>query len=297
MQVSEKFHACRVLVHDDAFEAQITLHMVEQGHGEPLVLLHGNGSMIQDFVSSGLLEKAARKYRVIVFDRPGFGYSGRPRLTVWTPEAQADLIHKALGQIGISKAIVLGHSWGASVAVALALKDPRLVTRLILASGYYYPTARGDVLLSWQAIPVIGDIVSHTLTPILGRVMWPVVLNKIFGPAVVPAKFSGFPREMALRPSQLRASAAESALLIPAAFALRKRYASLTMPVAIIAGEDDKLIDTDEQSARLHRDIPQSTLRRVPGVGHMVHQSATDAVMASIDEAQGAGPEVLKARA
>ena len=93
---------------------------------------------------------------------------------------------------------------------------------------------------------------------------------------------------MALRPSQLRASAAESALLIPAAFALHKDYAALTMPVAIIAGEDDKLIDTEKQSVRLHREIRQSTLRRVAGVGHMVHQSATDAVMAVIDEVQDA---------
>jgi pimeloyl-ACP methyl ester carboxylesterase len=261
----------------------VRLHYVERGQGDPLVLLHGNGSMIQDFISSGLLEKAAQKYRVIVFDRPGFGFSDRPRLTVWTPEAQAALIHKALEQIGISHATVLGHSWGASVAIALALRDPKLVTRLILASGYYYPTFRGDMLLSWQAIPVIGDIMSNTLSPILARVMWPVLMKKIFGPSVVPKKFAGFPKEMALRPSQLRASADESALMVPAAVALRKDYAALTMPVAIIAGEGDKLVDTEKQSARLHRDIPQSTLRRVPGVGHMVHQSATDAVMAAID--------------
>lgn len=99
---------------------------------------------------------------------------------------------------------------------------------------------------------------------------------------------AGFPKEMALRPSQLRASAAELALLIPAAFALHKDYAVLTMPVAIIAGEDDKLVDTEKQSARLHREIRHSTLRRIAGVWHMVHQSATEAVMAVIDEVQDA---------
>jgi len=266
----------------------IRLHYIERGQGEPLVLLHGNGSMIQDFVSSGLIDKAAHKYRVIAFDRPGFGYSQRPRLTIWTAGVQADLIGKALGQIGISQAIVLGHSWGTSVAIALALKHPKLVIRLILASGYYYPTVRSDVIFSWQAIPGVSDIISHTLSPILARVMWPGLMKKIFGPSVVPKKFDGFPKEMALRPSQLRASAAESALTIPGAFALHKDYAALTMPVAIIAGEDDTLVDTGKQSVRLHRDISQSTLLRIPGVGHMVHQSATDAVMAAIDEAQDA---------
>ena len=90
--------------------------------------------MIQDFESSGLLAMAAKKYRVITFDRPGFGHSERPRATIWTPEAQADLIHAALSKIGISRVIVLGHSWGASVATALALKYPQDVGGLVLAS-------------------------------------------------------------------------------------------------------------------------------------------------------------------
>ncbi len=68
---------------------------------------------------------------------------------------------------------------------------------------------------------------------------------------------------------------------------MSKDYARLTMPVAIIAGEDDKVVDINTQSARLHRDVTQSTLRRVPGVGHMVHQTATDSVMVAIDEAAG----------
>src|SRR5688500_18268809 len=53
----------------------VHLHYVDRGSGEPVVLLHGNGSMIQDFVSSGLLEMASQKYRVIAFDHPGFGHS------------------------------------------------------------------------------------------------------------------------------------------------------------------------------------------------------------------------------
>ena len=62
----------------------VRLHYVERGSGEPLVLLHGNGSMIQDFQSSGLIDLASKNYRVIVFDRPGFGHSDRPRNVVWT---------------------------------------------------------------------------------------------------------------------------------------------------------------------------------------------------------------------
>jgi hypothetical protein len=58
---------------------------------------------------------------------------------------------------------------------------------------------------------------------------------------------------MALRPSQIRASVADSALMVPDAFQFRNEYANLKMPVVIVAGNEDRLIDTDAQSDRLHR--------------------------------------------
>jgi pimeloyl-ACP methyl ester carboxylesterase len=77
--------------------------------------------------------------------------------------------------------------------------------------------------------------------------------------------------------------------MIPDAFAERPRYHELKMPVAIVAGAEDRLIDTDNQSARLHQELPKSEFHRIPGSGHMVHQTATEEVMFAIDEVAGAG--------
>jgi pimeloyl-ACP methyl ester carboxylesterase len=267
----------------------VRLHYVERGSGRPLVLLHGNGSMIQDFQSSGLIDLAAENYRVIVFDRPGFGHSLRPRNVVWSPDAQADLFRKALDRLRVERAIVLGHSWGASVAVSLAVKHPSFVEALVLASGYYFPTARADAAISSvPAIPGFGDVVSYTVSPIITRLIWPAILRKIFGPRPVPHKFAGFPVEMAVRPSQIRATAAEAALMVPAAFVASKTYRRIEMPTIILAGEDDRLIDIDEQSARLHDEVKQSLFHRIAQAGHMIQQSETSDVMAAIDEAAAA---------
>jgi len=174
----------------------VRLHYVERGNGRPLVLFHGNGSMIQDFESSGLIDLAAENYRVIVFDRPGFGHSLRPRNVVWTPEAQADLFKKAFDRLGVQRAIVLGHSWGSSVAVALAIRHPSFVEALVLASGYYFPTARADVVASLlPAIPGVGDIISYTISPILSRLMWPAMFARCLARNQSPGNSPAFQRK------------------------------------------------------------------------------------------------------
>ena len=165
----------------------VRLHYIERGQGETLLLLHGNGSMIQDFDCSGLVALAAKSHRVIVFDRPGYGYSERPRGTIWSPDAQAALLHRALVRLGVSRMTVMGHSWGASVAIALALRHPELVRSLVLASGYYYPTARADVVAqSGPALPIFGDLMSLTFAPLISRVMWPIAIGNMFGPSQFP---------------------------------------------------------------------------------------------------------------
>jgi pimeloyl-ACP methyl ester carboxylesterase len=134
----------------------------------------------------------------------------------------------------------------------------------------------------------LSHVVSRIASPVLSRLMWPAMLRKIFGPRSVPEKFAGFPKEMAVRPSQIRASAAEAALMVPAAFVASKTYGELEMPTIILAGEDDRLIDIDAQSARLHDEVKQSKLHRIAGAGHMIQQSDTPDVMAAIDEAAAA---------
>jgi pimeloyl-ACP methyl ester carboxylesterase len=262
----------------------VRLHYIERGQGEPVVLIHGNGTMIQDFTSSGLVDRLAERYRVIVFDRPGYGYSERPR-GLWTPRAHARLFDKAIRRLGIEQATVLGHSWGTMVAVALALQSPELVRGLVLVSGYYYPTARADVvLLSPPAIPVIGDAMRYTISPLVAGLARPALIKRVFQPDRVPRRFDReFPKDLMLRPSQLRAAAEDAALMTPAAAELRHHYGELKLPVAILAGGDDQIADVGRQSRTLHEAIPGSEFEVLPGHGHMVHHFASERIADAVD--------------
>jgi pimeloyl-ACP methyl ester carboxylesterase len=264
--------------------------VLDRGTGTPVVLLHGNGSMIQDFVTSGLVDRLANRHRVVVLDRPGFGYSARPRNQVWSPAAQAKLFHAVLNRLGVEKPVIVGHSWGTLPAIELGLQHPTEVRGLVLLSGHYYPTLRLDVaMLSPPALPIIGDLMRYTISPVVGRVFARKIIRKLFAPARVPPEFAEFPIGMALRPSQIRSSADETALLMPVNGATHEHYRTLKMPVAILAGAEDRIVASERQSRRLHAELPHSELRLVPNAGHMIHHTASAEVLRAIDEIVGAG--------
>ena len=263
----------------------VDLHYIELGDGPPVVLLHGNAVTQADFSASGLMDRLARNHRVIAFDRPGFGHSTRPRDRLWTPAAQAELLHGALERLSVEQPIVVGHSMGTMVAMAMALNYPQDVRGLVLIGGYYYPSLRLDALLTAPvALPVFGDAMRYTVTALSSRALLGKMAKGMFSPKDVPANF--FPvlsREMMLRPVQLRANAEDAAFMVPSANFMASRYQELNMPVTLIAGEEDLVVAIEGQSARLHDELPQSELHVVPGTGHMAHYVAQDLIVKAVD--------------
>ena len=263
----------------------VRMHYLDRGHGTPVLLVHGNAVSAEDFVVSGLIDRLAERHRVIAFDRPGFGHSERPRNRLWTADAQAALLEKAFAQLGVDQPIVLGHSWGALVALALALSKSADVRRLVLVSGYYFPTARVDVALAAPAaLPIVGDVMRYTVSALTARLLLGRTVKAMFSPQSVPADFlSTLSREMLVRPGQIRANAEDAGFMIPAAAGLRKRYRDLTVPTAIFAGESDKIVDPDENARKLHGELSNSELHVLPGLGHMLHHAVPEQVVAAIE--------------
>src|SRR5438045_8954301 len=84
----------------------------------------------------------------------------------------------------------------------------------------------------WPAVPVLGDIMRYTISPLLGRVMAPALFRTMFAPAAVSARFKhGFPVELAVRPWQIRAAAAEAGLMLPQAYRPARKYGGVSIPV------------------------------------------------------------------
>ncbi len=230
----------------------VRVHAIVRGKGRPVVLIHGNGTMAEDFVICGLVDQLAKHYRVIAIDRPGFGHTERPRHWVWTAAAQARLIGHVLAALNVERPVVVGHSWGTIVSLALAVHEGADLRGLVLLSGYYYPGRRADVaLIAPLAVPGLGDAARALVPESVGRAMAPGVFRHVFKPQPVPARFTArFPVALSLSATQARASAEDTASMNAAVAVMQARYAALRLPVAILSGDADAVVDPAEQSWR-----------------------------------------------
>ena len=263
----------------------VQLHYSDRGKGPTVVLIHGAVVTGDDWNTSGVATALLRSYRVIIFDRPGYGHSTRPRrMLPWTGARQAHLIARALRRLDVERPVVVGHSWGTIVALAMATGENIGVAGLVLVSGYYRPTLRPDVLLvAPAAMPLIGNMLRHTISPLFARLTMPLLKKALFWPASLGERFAAqFSTELAVRPSQLGAIAADSTLMIPSVFGRAGSYVALDVPVSIVAGAGD-LVVFKRMAKWLHSRIQGSELHIVDGAGHMVHHTAPLVVTRAVE--------------
>lgn len=265
---------------------EVRLHYLAAGSGRPVVIIPGGSGKVQDFSLSPLFELSVAEYYVIIFDRPGLGYSEKPPGAEATPAVQARLIHQAIEKLGIQKPVLVGQSWGGVIALAYAQAYADDVSGIVLLGAAPYPRERGtDFFDAVARLPGIGDLVLHTLYVPIGR-HWvaPAILEQdraYFAPLdAVPEGFYDATIELGLRPSHLKA-AAEETRVIPASLAgLVAGLGDVDVPVMIVAGDQDT--HAVEQAPRLQGDLPTAEVVVVAGANHYLWFGEPEAVLDAI---------------
>ena len=266
----------------------VRLHWVETGAGRigarPIVFVHGAGGMVEDLLSSRFAPLVGTRYRLVALDRPGYGHSDRPRTELAGPEAQARLLHQALAQLGVERPILIGHSWGGAMVLAYAQEFPADTAGVLVLAGWSHPARAATLWVAGlPAAPVIGGLMSRALAPALAGGLARDIIAQLFAPEPVPASFAAFPIDLALRPSQLRANAEDLAALNADVARLRTRYRQIAVPVEILTGGADKIVDPAAHAFRLARAVPDAGFQVLSGVGHMLHHTQPEAVCAALE--------------
>ena len=248
------------------------------------MLLHGQPGSAADWapVARGL----RGAHRVIVPDRLGYGRTGG---RAGGFRANADAVAHLLDDLGVSRAIVAGHSWGGGVAIALAETRPDRVLGMVLVAPVV-----PDEPLGWLdrvlAVPVVGSAVAATGLGLAGRALSLPLVRR-----AVERSLRGATEDHLLgvaeswrRGESWRSFVVEQRALVGELAELAPGLAGIRVPVTVIVGTADRVIPASS-GQRLAAAIPGAVLIRVNGAGHLLTHERPEEVIAAVSRMASTG--------
>jgi pimeloyl-ACP methyl ester carboxylesterase len=257
------------------------IRCVQAGSGPDVLLVHGSPGSAEDW--EPVLEPLAKRFRVTAFDRPGHGYSGgesRPH----TPSENAAVALAVIRALGLRDVVFVGHSYGGSTALALALQDPPEVRALVVVGSRTYGPVAVDRLYRILAVPFFGRGVAAAVSPLVGPGRVDAGIRDAFGPnaGAIPAGFVAERTVLWTRPTVSATLSEERVTLGDALAAAAPRYPTIRKPVVIVCGEQD---GNQGDARRLAAEIPGSRLILLPDTGHYVQFARPAALIEAIEGA------------
>jgi pimeloyl-ACP methyl ester carboxylesterase len=255
------------------------IHYVEYGSGPPIVFVHGLSGQLRNFAYLDM-NALAQMHRVILIDRPGSGHSTRGAGSSASMSAQARTVALFIDAMGLDKPVLVGHSLGGAIALAVGLDHPNSVSRLALIAPLTHlvdaSQAFGGLLIR---SPLVRRIVSFTVATPFAIKGSRAILDIVFGPDPVPNDFGvkggGL---LGLRPRSFYAASSDLMAVASELPAMENRYADLRMPVDVLYGREDGILDWRSHGEALKRKLDTTNLRLVDG-GHMLPVTALSVTM------------------
>jgi pimeloyl-ACP methyl ester carboxylesterase len=259
------------------------IHYVDRGEGPPIVFVHGLSGQMRNFAWLPI-DELARHHRVILIDRPGTGYSTRGTHSPANVYAQAETVVRFFKTLGLEKPVLVGHSLGGAIALAVALNHPRAVSRLALIAPLTH--AQTEVPKAFRALVIRSAfarrLVARTLATPIGLATSSTVLKQVFAPEAVPPDFplrgGGM---LSLRPQGFF-GASEDLVAVEGAndmTEMEQRYAQLEVDTDVLFGRDDVVLNWIRHGDALRRRSKRVALKVVEG-GHMLPVTAPQATAA-----------------
>ena len=255
------------------------LHYIERGTARDdapsVVMLHGLAGQLHHFAYA-LVDDLARDVHVIAIDRPGSGYSTRRPGRAITLLEQAAAVDELLQQLGVRRAVLVGHSLGGALSLTIALQHRSRVAALALIA----PLTTLDAALPRVFAPLqLGsDLVRHCVAALIATPALLLtrkrVMPEIFGPEDVPPDYAiRAGGVLSFRPSQFVSASQDLAALPTVMHDIERRYPLLTdrdaPPVLVLYGRGDRILDATLQGNGFVARVPQAELTLIDG-GHML---------------------------
>jgi pimeloyl-ACP methyl ester carboxylesterase len=265
---------------------QVHYHLSGPENAPAVVLIHGASGNLRDFTYS-LAPELAKEFRVLVFDRPGLGYSENLHASGESPQEQARHLADATIKIGVEHAVLVGHSYGAAVAMAWALERPDQAAGLVSLGGVLNPWPGGlgawyDITGSWLGGLTIVPLIATFAT----KGMAEKSVESIFEPDPIPDEYLDYVgSDLTLRSKVLRTNARQVGGLRPYMVELSQQYERLELPIEALHGSADTIVPLSIHSQPLSERLTNVNLTVLGGVGHMPHHANQSATIIAIKRA------------
>ena len=263
---------------------QVHYHLSGPEDAPAVILIHGASGNLRDFTYS-LAPELAKEFRVLVFDRPGLGHSENLHSDGESPQEQARHLSEAALNIGVEHAVIVGHSYGASVAMAWALERPEQAAGLVSLGGVLNPWPGGlgawyDITGSWLGgitiVPLIATFATNSMAE--------RSVAAIFEPDPVPDTYLDYVgSDLTLRSRVLRTNARQVGGLRPHVVEMSNQYETLDLPIEAVHGSEDTIVPLSIHSAPLSLRLTNVNLTVLDGVGHMPHHADQNAAIVAIN--------------
>jgi pimeloyl-ACP methyl ester carboxylesterase len=264
----------------------------------PLVFIHGaSGNLLDQAVP--FRPRFEGRAEMLFIDRPGHGWSERGGTANDTPDGQADAIAAAMEAKGISRAIIIGHSFGGAIAASFALAHPQMTAGLVFLAPATHSWPGG---IAWYygltQTPLIGPLFANTLALPAGLSRLESGSACVFAPNPTPDDYiSTTAPALVLRPGAFRNNAIDVANLKPYVTRIAPRYPEIKSPAVIITGDSDSVVLAHIHSEGLARDIEGSELVWIRNLGHKPDHVTTDLAVRAIEKVAGKDVDLKAAAA
>ena len=261
----------------------LPVHGYIEGNGtQDVVFIHGAFGNLRDWVfATRAISKFDRRF--IYIDRPGFGYSERDQSN-WDVERQADQARAYLKKINGKNPILVGHSWGALVAMSWAAKYPGEVKGVISLAGLNMPFFGVSKLANDTGlINIAYELYFTNVARKVDSGSIKKFASRMFKPQDIPEGYLDYiGSDLSRRLSTIKANKSDLGITSKALDKNFAFYNHMEMPIEIIHGEKDFLLPVKSQAVAFNEVIPNSRLLLLPTVGHMAHHFTSKEISDSI---------------
>lgn len=263
------------------------IHYRDIGQGPAIVMIHGLAGQMRNFAAvAGRLQSS---HRVVLIDRPGSGHSpgrGDDSLT-----DQAAIVADLIDTLGLDRPLVVGHSLGGAVSMALALNYPDKISGLALIAPLTQVQEKVPAAFRGLVIgkPAVRAIIANTLAIPMMRLNSAKSRAVLFAPEPVhPAFDLDYGGAMLARPHAVYASSSELVAVNDALAPLVARYGEIALPVRILFGEGDQILPAVVHGTRTASEIRGALCTLLPDAGHMLPVTLPARVAGFVADARAA---------